>query len=439
MHTFLKKTLSILAFCVGIPIGYSVMTALPVSAQDMQSNPLSRMGYGTLSHPVSTAWRSMGGVGVGMNDAKVINLKNPAAYAGTDSLSFLMEIGLSVNMGHFRDSGNSRTTFLGGLDYVAMQFPIYRDLIGLSLGIKPLASSGYGLVSTAPVSEDGRTVMLQSFSGSGVLQKAYLGLGGRLFDRLYIGANVNYLFGNLTHTVATTPSSTYLSQMVMTNSIRLDDVGFDLGVQYKQPLNNEAKDYIVIGATYAPAVPLKPHFTMTSNENANDPLRPKIESKTEKMSTQTPHKAALGFSWTRPSKYILGADFAYSKWGGVPNVFVGDGVTLVDSYNASLGFEYLPDVFSRKYGEVIKYRFGLEYSSAYLEYAPIGRAHTVGASFGMGLPVNFFGTERPSMLNLSLNYDRTFGATGAGISLDVLKLSLGITFNETWFRELKIY
>lgn len=439
MHIHLKKTPSLLATIFSVSFFVSALATPGLQAQDMQSNPLSRMGYGTLDRPVSTAWRGMGGVGVGMNDAKVINLKNPAAYAGTDSLSFLMEVGVSVNMGHFKELKDGRTTFLGGLDYIAMQFPLYRDRIGLSLGVKPLSSAGYGLVTTAPVKEGSRTIMLQSFTGRGALQKAYIGLAGRLFERLYIGANVNYLFGHLTHTVATTPNTTFLSQTIFTHSIRLNDVSADLGVQYRQPLYNEGGDFMVFGATYAPSVPLKPTFVSVSNENAGDPLRPKTETKTVTMSTTTPHRAALGFSWTRPDKYALGVDVAYSAWEKVPNIFAADGVSLMDSFSAAVGFEYLPNVYSRKYEEVIKYRFGLSYSGAYMSFAPVGQAQTLGASFGMGLPVNFFGTDRPSMLNLSLNYDRTFGAKGSGISMDVLRLSLGIAFNETWFRELKIY
>ena len=439
MHTHLKKTPNLLATIFSVSFFVLALATPGLKAQDMQSNPLSRMGYGTLEQPISTAWRSMGGVGVGMNDAKVINLKNPAAYAGTDSLSFLMEVGVSVNMGHFKESEGNRTTFLGGLDYIAMQFPLYRDQIGLSLGVKPLSSSGYGLVTTTPVGEGSRTVMLQSFTGKGVLQKAYLGLAGRLFERFYIGANVNYLFGHLTHTVATTPNATFMSQMIFTHSIRLDDVSADIGLQYKQPLHNESQDFMVFGATYAPSMPIKPTFTLASNENAGDPLRPNAETKTEKVNTRTPHKAALGFSWTRPNKYVFGADVAYSAWGKVPNIFGADGVSLMDTFNAAVGFEYLPNAYSRKYGEVIKYRFGLSYAGSYLSFPPVGQTQTLGASFGMGLPVNFFGADRPSMLNLSLNYDRTFGEKGSGVSMDVLRLSLGIAFNETWFRELKIY
>ncbi len=411
-----------------------------LEAQDVQSNPLSRMAYGTLKGPVAVAWQGMGGVGVGLNDSQVINLKNPAAYAGTDSLSFLMDVGVSVNMGRFQDVQHSRNAFLGGLEYVAIQFPVYRNLLGLSFGVKPFSFSGYGLVSTSSIGKEDKAVLTQTFTGKGAIQKAYLGLAGRVFDRFYIGANVNYLFGHLSHTVATTPNSTNMSQSIMTNVIRLRDFGVDLGMQYLQPLDTETKDFLIVGATYSPTMPLRPTITVQSNENAGDPLRPKIETKVERMNTRLPNEVAVGFSWTRPNKYVLGLDVAYSGWGRVPSVFGNDGVTFEDSYSAGLGFEYLPNVFSRKYSEVIKYRLGMSYSGSYLKFSPVGQTHTIGASLGMGLPVNFFGTERPSVLNLSLNYDRTFGEKKrTGITLDVIKLTLGITFNETWFRELRIY
>ncbi len=412
---------------------------LGAKGQDMQSNPLSRLGFGTLQESVTGAWRSMGGVGIGVNDPTVINLKNPAGYAGTDSLSFLIDAGVSVNMGHFSDGTAKRTSFLGGLDYLALQFPLYKNIVGFSAGIKPFSSAGYGLTSTNPVSEGSRTVMLQTFTGSGSLQKAYAGLAVRLWGGLFVGANANYLFGSLTHSVATTPNSTVLSQSVLTNTIKMGNWGFDAGVQYRYELRNKEKDNLVFGVTYAPGLRINPIFTEVTSNNVNDPLRQTIKQREVQVETTMPHDIGAGFSWNRPGKYTLAADVSYAMWSKTVNVFTGDGVSLKDAYKAALGFEFIPDAYSRDYGKVMKYRFGLNYAGSYLATQGIDRMHNVGASFGIGMPVNFFGGDRPSIINLGLDYTHSFAGKGTPLTNDVLRLSLSVTFNETWFRELKIY
>lgn len=416
-----------------------LVSCFVAKSQDMQSNPLSRLGFGTLQESVPNSWRSMGGIGIGVNDPMVINLKNPAGYAGTDSLSFIIDAGVSVNMGHFNDGAAKRTTFLGGLDYVALQFPLYKNMVGFSAGIKPFSSAGYGLVNTNSIGEGGQTILLQTFTGSGSLQKAYAGLAVRVLGNLFIGANANYLFGSLTHSVATTPNSTVLSQSVHTNTVKMGDWGVDAGIQYCINLNNKQKDNFVIGATYAPGLKISPIFTEVISNNVNDPLRQTIKQRELEVVTATPHEIGAGFSWNRPDKYTLAADLSYSMWSKTPNVFSGDGVTLKDAYKAALGFEFVPDVYSRDYGKVMKYRFGLNYANSYLSTSEIPQMHSVGAAFGIGMPVNFFGGDRPSVINLGLDYTHSFAGKGTPLSNGVLRLSLSVSFNETWFRELKIY
>ena len=416
-----------------------VMAGLTVHGQDMQSNPLSRLGFGTLQETVPIAWRSMGGVGIGINDAGNINLKNPAAYAGTDSLSFLIDAGVSVNMGVFGDGTANRTTFLGGLDYLALQFPLYKNLVGFSAGIKPFSSAGYGLTSSNPVTGSDKTLLLQTFAGSGSLQRAYAGVSVRLWDRFFIGMNADYLFGSLTHSAATVPNSTVLSQSLVSNTIKLGDWGLDAGVQYRLPLKNSTKDNLVFGLTYAPSLPLHPTFEEVTTTNVNDPLRQSITERDLAPAAATPHDFGAGFSWNRPNKYLLAMDLSYAMWSKTPDAFAADGVTLTDSFRAALGFELLPDAYSRNYGKVMKYRFGLNYAENYLTAADIGKVRQAGVSFGLGMPVNIFGGNRASVINIALDYTHSFSDGSLRVTNDILRLSLSLTFNETWFRELKIY
>lgn len=62
-----------------------------------------------------------------------------------------------------------------------------------------------------------------------------------------------------------------------------------------------------------------------------------------------------------------------------------------------------------------------------------------GVTAGIGFPVGTTSSDRASLVNISLGYERTFFSQNKALTQDVLKLSLSFTFNETWFRKLKIY
>lgn len=406
-------------------------------AQDAVFNPLSRMGYGTLVSPSSTAWKAMGGVGIGMNDNKVINIQNPAAYAATDSLSFLLETAAILNAGLFDDNGRARRTILGTIDYLAVQFPVYRNLIAVSAGLKPFSIAAYTLSDHLLL--DGKLVMLQTFKGKGSIQNAYLGVGGRLFKNLYIGANINYIFGSLEHTVANTPTSTIMASSIESQTLRMKGITTDLGIQYNYLLDTKTEDILTFGAIYTPALPITLDRRYQITENTSDAMRHQVHKADSDSHPLMPHKFGIGVSWTQPMKYKVAADFKYALWTKASNPFVREEVMLSDTYSVALGAEYLPDAYSRNYFKVMKYRFGLNYKNACTTYAPVGQVQQIGASLGAGIPVNLFGADRFSTLNVAIGYEHHFTTNGFKLQNNVLSLTLGISFNETWFRELKIY
>ncbi|MDO5035516.1 MAG: hypothetical protein Q4D93_00960 [Porphyromonas sp.] len=427
---------------IGILLAASVLAihGTTAQAQGVVSTPITRLGYGILEQPATVAWKGMGGVGIGMSNNKVINLANPAGAAATDSLSFLIDLGASVNMGHYRDEKHSKSTFLGGLDYLALQFPVYKDRIALSAGFIPFSHAGYGLVQEVDIKgEETTSTIVQNFTGSGSLQSAYGGIGVRVWDDFMIGANVRYLFGKLTHTVHTIPSSTILSQTYNVYTLRLASLGLDFGAQYRIRLGSESQDNIILGATYTPQLTIKPELSFNENRNYGSADKPQITERAETMETATPHKIGVGFSWSRADKMIIAGDFSTSLWDSVNNIFVNDGLTLTNSYAGALGVEFLPDRYSRKFADRMYYRGGVNYESNYYKTDLLGQTHKVGVTFGIGMPISSISTDRSSIINLTLGYDRTFSTVQREVSQNILKLSLGITFNETWFRKLKIY
>ena len=423
------------------------LLSTPLQAQDMQSSPTTRYGYGLPAHATPTIWRGMGGVGIALSSPKAINFTNPAAFASTDSLSFLMDVATSVHFGQYRDATVSKPSLQGGLDYLAVQFPIYGDRVALSLGLIPSFYTGYGMVSTQGVEGDSEEVKyVQNFTGRGSFQTAYLGIGAEVVSNLYIGVSAKYLFGSETHSWTLVPNFSQLTQSMETHRLRISSLQAEAGLQYRLLLPSRSKDpstatrdQIVLGATYSPGLPLDPEATLIVNRNVNSQTRPDIENKNLVLETSTPHTIGVGLAWVRPTKYAVSADLKTSLWSRVPNIFAGDGLQLRDSYYAAAGFQILPDPYSSNYGRMITYSGGVNFSTSYYEMAPIGQMKYIGASVGVGLPILLYGLERNSALNLSLEYKHGLADKASGFSSDMLRLTLGFAFNETWFRKLKIY
>ena len=101
-------------------------------------------------------------------------------------------------------------------------------------------------------------------------------------------------------------------------------------------------------------------------------------------------------------------------------------------------------MFTPHYYQAIKYRFGGYYSDSYIknfEYYSdltsankIGNIRNVGLTFGIGLPLR----GQRSEMNLSFEAGKLLLPSASMIHENYYKLSLGITFNETWFFKRKL-
>ena len=106
-------------------------------AQNATSSPSSRFGYGELNDNLPTAYRAMGGVGLGMRSNKAINPAQPASYTACDSMTFMFDIAGSFLYTNYGDSYGERNRLNGNLEYVTMQFPLWRQHIAFSAGVTP--------------------------------------------------------------------------------------------------------------------------------------------------------------------------------------------------------------------------------------------------------------------------------------------------------------
>ena len=86
---------------------FAAASVLGASAQETGvSSPYSRYGVGVLSDPSLGFNKGMAGTGIALSDSRRLNFANPASYARFDSLSFMFDVGVTLQAEH-RSAGNA--------------------------------------------------------------------------------------------------------------------------------------------------------------------------------------------------------------------------------------------------------------------------------------------------------------------------------------------
>ena len=71
-------------------------------AQTSTNSPYTRYGLGELSDQHFGNSKAMGGIAYGLRNGLQVNAANPASYTAIDSLTFIFDIGLSLQNANFK-------------------------------------------------------------------------------------------------------------------------------------------------------------------------------------------------------------------------------------------------------------------------------------------------------------------------------------------------
>lgn len=399
--------------------------ALTAMAQNATMTPYSRYGYGILSDNASSMQRAMGGVGYAMNSGRQINVMNPASYAAMDSLTFLFDMGVDVTSLWSTENDKSEQQFGGGLDYITLQVPIMRGL-GASVGLLPYSSVGYSFGNEISNGSETRT-------GDGSLNQLYLGVGGSPFKGFGVGVNVAYLFGTTSNVLYGLTNSG--SGTIFQRSMKVRDWRIDIGAQYSIAVTRD--DRITLGVTYSPAKDLHGHvYGIYYDASATNSVPDTINAADTKMNGRysTPESWGAGISWSRRT-FQIEADFTYQPWSkakfGAIEQF--ETTSFADRYRAAIGGQWQPD-HRGGYFRRISYRMGAYWNRDYLTVMG-NNVRDLGFSIGFGLPVPGF----KSQFNIGIEYRNRRATPQKLIEENYLNVTIGINFNEMWFRKAKIY
>ncbi|MGP1477508.1 MAG: hypothetical protein ACTTJK_08620 [Phocaeicola sp.] len=402
------------------------------------NSPYTRYGFGQLTDQGFGSNKAMGGIGYGLRNGYHINAMNPASYSAVDSLTFIFDVGFSLQNANFKEKAYQSNVKNGRFDYVGMQFRLLKGF-GMTIGYLPYSNVGYNFSTSKNITDKATDEVITStstYDGNGGLQQAFVGLGYNVLKNLSIGINTAYFYGTIDHTITNgfSNSNAYLS--MKGHEITVRDLKFDLGLQYTQNINKNNK--FTIGAIYGIGKKLNSkgiNFNELEYYNSKGSLSVlSYSADTLKNCFEIPKTIGAGLTYIYKDKLTIGADFTLQKWGNA--LFFNKSGEFVDRKKISLGIEYLPNKIGRKYFKRIYYRAGAYYSQPYTKINGKEGTEEFGASIGLGLPLFLYNYK--SFLNISGQYVHIKPKVSGMLEENYLRINIGLTFNERWFMKWKV-
>lgn len=194
----MKRTLALLLL---VDLGLGAVTA-----QDGGGSPYSAFGLGDMITTGQATQAMMAGAGLGLPEPYSLVPGNPASYTALHRPVFeVAGLFRSRNISSSLASSTRKDARFMGF---TIGVPFSRGNWGLGMGLSPVSEVDYLLARNTTIGAD---PVQYKYTGSGGLNKAFFGLGRTLYrqrtdslgnagHRVTVGADFNFLFGNLTQT-----------------------------------------------------------------------------------------------------------------------------------------------------------------------------------------------------------------------------------------------
>ncbi len=422
--------------------------ALQSYAQEGTASPYSFYGIGSLKAKGTVENRSMGGLSI-YTDSIHVNLRNPASYASPNLKLYNEEnrpvkftVGGSYNSSTLKaDSGEaevSATTF----DYLALSMPLGKDF-GFGFGLLPYTAVGYKIEDF-----EGDDIV-NRYRGEGGVNRAYLGLGYRLTDKLSLGVDVNYNFGNIQNSaiefvydeVDGEDNQLVQYQSRENNRSDLSGLNVNIGLTYHSMITEKLE--LQAGLTYTPQSTItsknqRSFSTIVINGNSGQEFVINTFDAELGVLQETdltlPSRLAIGGGVGQPRKWFAGLEYTLQNTSKFSNPIISTNSTnFVNASGLALGGFYIPDYNSfSSYWKRVTYRAGMYYENTGLEIKN-EVINEFGMSFGVGLPVG----GMFSNANLGAEIGRRGTREQNLILENFFNFRISLSLNDRWFEKRK--
>ncbi len=401
-----------------IVILFSSVMTLGVWAQNATSSPSSRFGYGELNDNLPGAYRAMGGVGMGMRSNKAINPAQPASYTACDSMTFMFDLAGSFLYTNYGDSYGQRNRLNGNLEYMTLQMPLWRQHIALSAGITPYSAVGYSFSLLDSINSDYH--YSKTYSGEGGFTQVYGGLSFNVCDWVAFGANVYYMFGELSKSRSLSFTDASMKTVSQSDRLKINSLRLRYGLQL---FHTFGKHTVVLGGVFEN----KQRFSHSDYIQVETSTSDTVE--VMENAFELPMMYGAGLSYNYAGRLTLALDYQSQDWRKTKYFNEEDVLRIRQRW--AIGMEYRHDPLSRNYAHQVFWRLGANYTTSYSVSTSIPE---VGLSVGIGFPLRTIGT----VINTTVEYVHRGAMDGTALSENALRLVVNASIAENWFFKRKL-
>lgn len=393
-------------------------------------SPYSVFGVGQMHQP-GTAWnRSMGGVGIAARSNRYVNILNPASITARDSLSFMADFGLSGRISLFTEGDKKALNTTFSIDDFVISFPLWKHT-AMMLGVTPVSDVGYNISYTEMDVDTGYRTFTSS--GNGGIYQIFGAFAGTLWNRLSLGAEINYRFGNINKKASTSYDESSMRDMASGDSLQVNNFTAKLGVQYEHPLTHSTS--LTVGATYKFSTKLNGYSIHYEERGSYD--RRRTSAALGEKSMKMGDELGIGISYRNTDRFLVELDYTRTDWSrsrldevkGFSNV--GD-VTFSQSVGQAVraGVAFTPNRNDIRYFmKRCTYRVGAYFDQSY--YTVDGaHVNAVGITLGMTVPV-FRGYNG---ITVGLDFGRR-GLATSQVKETYFGFNLGFNVFDIWFQK----
>ncbi len=399
-----------------------VLFSFATFAQQGTASPYSFYGIGDVKFKGTAENRLMGGVAV-FPDSIHINLQNPASYSSLKLTTFT--VGGSFNATKFTSFENNEKAQRTTVDYLAVGLPVTKK-IGVTFGLMPYSSVGYRVRT-----EDEERV-IRKYSGTGGLNKAFVGMGYTLNKNFSLGADISYSFGKIETTSITYRSGIQFGTEEFNNS-DLSGLSINLGAMYKTKVS---KKYDVFGSlTFSPQSNLKLDneriiASIEYTEDYTPGIVEQLDSQNSNVTIKMPSKFSFGLGFGQERKWLIGTEVTLQQSSSFSNRFNDiTNATFENGVKYSFGGYYIPNysAFSN-YFKKVTYRAGFRYENTGMVISNEKiRDYAVTGGFGFPLGGLF------SNLNVGAEFGRRGTAKANLVEENYTNVIISLSLNDQWF------
>ena len=298
----------------------------------------------------------------------------------------------------------------GNLEYLTLQFPLWKRWIAMSVGLLPYSSVGYNIAIADSIGSDYH--FTKTYDGTGNISEVYGGLSFNICNWFALGANVYYMFGTTTNARALTFTEG-LKATSQYRSMTVSDARLRYGAQLFHSFEHSS---FTVGAIFENKSVLNGTSlfieSVTADTIAND----------SSLMSDLPMVWGVGASYSYDGRFTVGVDYSVYNWSDAR--YLGVQGAYRNRSKLSVGFQYMHNPQGRKYIDHIPWRIGFSVADAYAKNIP-GKDFCV--SLGTAFPLHNVG----SVINTTVEYGHR--GTADMLNENYIRFTINASISENWF------